>query len=162
MPGAEVLRVLAALDAVGLRAWVAGGWGVDALVGRQTRVHRDLDLALDVTRASTERALSALKSLDYCVETDWRPSRVELAAPPARWVDLHPVVFDDQGTGWQANIEDLPPFRYPPHAFTGGLINGSAVRCLSVAQQLLFHRGYPPRPHDPADVALLQGLQATS
>ena len=126
--------MLAALDAVGLRAWVAGGWGVDALVGRQTRVHRDLDLALDVTHATLERALSALETLDYCVETDWRPSRVELAAPSARWVDLHPVVFDDQGTGWQANIDDLPPFRYPPHAFTCGLINGSAIRCLSVPQ----------------------------
>ena len=162
MPGAEVLRVLAALDAVGLRAWVAGGWGVDALVGRQTRVHRDLDLALDVTHATLELALSALETLDYCVETDWRPSRVELAAPSARWVDLHPVVFDDQGTGWQANIDDLPPFRYPPRAFTDGLIHGSGVRCLSVAQQLLFHRGYPARSHDLADIATLQGLQATS
>ena len=154
--------MLAALDAVGLRAWVAGGWGVDALVGRQTRVHRDLDLALDVTHSTLERALSALETLDYRVEIDWRPSRVELAAPSARWVDLHPVVFDDQGTGWQANIDDLPPFRYPPHAFTDGLINGSGVRCLSVAQQLLFHRGYPPRPHDLADVALLRALQAAS
>jgi lincosamide nucleotidyltransferase A/C/D/E len=162
MPAAEVLRVLAELDAVGMRAFVAGGWGVDALVGRQTRVHRDLDLALDVTHSTLERALGALKTLDYCVETDWRPSRVELAAPAARWVDLHPVVFDDQGTGWQANINDLPPFRYPPHAFTGGLISGCGVRCLSVAQQLLFHCGYPPRPHDLADVALLQGLQARS
>jgi lincosamide nucleotidyltransferase A/C/D/E len=159
MPGAEVLRVLAALDAVGLRAWVAGGWGIDALVGRQTRVHRDLDLALDITHATLDRALSALETLDYRVETDWMPSRMELAAPSARWVDLHPVIFDDQGTGWQTNIEDLPPFRYPPHAFTGGLINGSVVRCLSVAQQLSLHSGYPPRPHDLADVALLQGLQ---
>ncbi len=153
--------MLAALDVVGLRAWVAGGWGVDALVGRQTRVHRDLDLALDVTHTTLEPALSALETLGYCLQTDWRPSRVELAAPSARWVDLHPVVFDGHGTGWQANIGDLPPFRYPPHAFTSGLINGSEVRCLSVAQQLLFHRGYPPRPHDFADIALLQGLQAT-
>jgi len=154
--------VLAALHGAGLRVWVAGGWGVDALVGRQTRVHRDLDLAMDITHATLERALSALETLDYCVKTDLRPSRVELAAPPACWVDLHPVVFDDQGTGWQANIDNLPPFRYPPHAFTGGLINGSGVRCLSVPQQLLLHRGYLPRPHDLADVALLQGLQATS
>lgn len=162
LTAAEVLRVLAALHAVGLRTWVAGGWGVDALVGRQTRVHRDLDLALDVTDTTLEPALSALATLDYGVETDWSPSRVELAAPSARWVDLHPVVFDDQGTGWQANVDNLPPFRYPPPAFSSGSINGTAVSCLSVAQQLLFHRGYPPRPHDLADVALLQELQATA
>ena len=125
-------------------------------------MHRDLDLAVDVTHFTLERALSALETLDYRLETDWRPSRVELVAPSARWVDLHPVVFDDNGTGWQANIDDLPPFRYPPHAFTGGLIDGCCVSCLSVDQQLLFHRGYSPRPHDLADVAVLQGLQATS
>lgn len=99
LTAAEVLRVLAALDAVGVRAFVAGGWGVDALVGRHSRVHRDLDLAVDVTNFTLERALSALETLDYRVETDWRPSRMELAAPSARWVDLHPVVFDDHGTG---------------------------------------------------------------
>lgn len=157
----EALSVLAALEAVGLRAWVAGGWGVDALVGRQTRVHRDLDLALDVTRASVEGALAALGTLGYSVETDWLPSRVELAAPSARWVDLHPVVFDEQGTGWQANVDELPPFRYPPDAFTEGLINGSSVKCLSVRQQVLFHSGYPPQPHDLADVALLHELRKT-
>lgn len=37
---------------------------------------------------------------------------VELAAPSARWVDLQPVVFDDEGRGWQANTDGLPPFRY--------------------------------------------------
>jgi lincosamide nucleotidyltransferase A/C/D/E len=160
LTGAEALRVVAALDSVGLRTWVGGGWGVDALLGRQTRVHRDLDLALDVTHVTLDLALSALETLDYSVETDWRPTRVEVAAPFARWVDLHPVVFDDQGIGWQANADGLPPFRYPPNAFTHGLINGSGVRCLSVAQQLLFHSGYPPRPHDLADTMLLQGLQA--
>jgi lincosamide nucleotidyltransferase A/C/D/E len=159
LTAAEALRVLAALDAVGLRAWVAGGWGVDALLGRQTRVHRDLDLALDVTHADLDLAIGALGRLGYGVETDWRPTRVELAAPSARWVDLHPVVFDEQGTGWQVDVDDLPPFRYPPEAFTAGSIDGSVVRCLSVAQQLLFHRGYPPRPHDLVDIALLEGLR---
>lgn len=159
LTAAEALRVLSALNGVGLRTWVAGGWGVDALLGRQTRVHRDLDLALDVTHGTLDRALTAMESLDYKVETDWRPTRVELVAPSARWVDVHPVVFDEQDTGWQANLDGLPPFRYSPHAFTEGSINGSGVGCLSVAQQLLFHSGYPPRPHDLADIAVLKELQ---
>lgn len=29
---------------------LAGGWGVDALVGRPTRTHRDLDVLLDEAR----------------------------------------------------------------------------------------------------------------
>lgn len=76
--------MLTAMDTAGLRTWVAGGWGVDALLGRQTRVHRDLDLALDITHATLDLALNTLEILDYGVETDWRPTRVELAAPTAR------------------------------------------------------------------------------
>ena len=32
------------LDQGGVRCWVMGGWGVDALLGRVTREHKDLDL----------------------------------------------------------------------------------------------------------------------
>jgi hypothetical protein len=41
----EVVDVLERLDRAGVPVWLDGGWGVDALVGRQTRPHRDLDLA---------------------------------------------------------------------------------------------------------------------
>lgn len=42
-----MLDVLDALDRAGVSHWVAGGWGVDVLVGIETRPHRDLDLAVD-------------------------------------------------------------------------------------------------------------------
>jgi lincosamide nucleotidyltransferase A/C/D/E len=48
----EVLDVLAALAALGRRFWLEGGWGVDALVGHQTRAHRDLDVDLDAFAAA--------------------------------------------------------------------------------------------------------------
>jgi lincosamide nucleotidyltransferase A/C/D/E len=117
-------------------------------------------LALDVTNASLDQALAVLHGIGYKIETDWRPARVELAAQDEHWVDLHPVAFDEQGTGWQANVGDLPPFRYPPEAFVRGLVGGAAVGCLSVEQQLLFHTGYQPRPQDLADIALLRKLRA--
>ena len=40
----QMLAVLEAVRAVGCRFWLEGGWGVDALVGRQTRPHRDVDI----------------------------------------------------------------------------------------------------------------------
>jgi len=40
----DVLEVLEALRAGGVEAWLAGGWGSDALVGTETRKHGDLDL----------------------------------------------------------------------------------------------------------------------
>ena len=90
-----VLEVLTALEDAPCRAWIAGGWGVDALAGRQTREHRDLDLAIDAADEAT--TLSTLSRLGYVIETDWRPVRVELAAGDSRWVDVHPVQF----TGWR-------------------------------------------------------------
>ena len=39
MTAADVVEVLEWLEAVGVRAWVDGGWGVDALVGEATRAH---------------------------------------------------------------------------------------------------------------------------
>jgi lincosamide nucleotidyltransferase A/C/D/E len=163
MPAGEVLAVLDALGAAGYqRVWVGGGWGVDALAGVQTRVHRDLDLAVDVTGrpggADLHEAVTALAPRGYAIETDWRPSRLELAADASRYVDLHPVVFEGSATGRQANVGGLEPFLYPPEAFARGVVAGRTVDCLSVGHQLRFHRGYPPRPHDLADIALLEEL----
>ncbi|MER5478917.1 hypothetical protein ABT026_18400 [Streptomyces sp. NPDC002734] len=152
----DLFGVLDALEPAGTRCWVAGGWGVDVLAGRQTREHRDVDLALDA--ASEPAALEALALLGYRVETDQRPTRVELAAPGRRWVDLHPVVFDADGVGRQADLQG-GFFRYPRGAFTRGRLDGRTVPCLSVEQQLAFHRGYPPREVDHLDVALLRSLR---
>ncbi len=63
-------------------------------------------------------------------ETDWRPVRVELAAPGVGWVDLHPVVFDEVGYGRQAD-SDGGCFDYPPDAFSTGRLGGAGVPCLA-------------------------------
>jgi lincosamide nucleotidyltransferase A/C/D/E len=151
----DLFTVLDALEAAEAPCWVAGGWGVDALVGRQTRAHRDVDLALDAAREAA--ALRALERLGYRVETDQRPARVELAAPGSRWVDLHPVVLDADGVGRQADLQG-GFFLYPHGAFTTGRLGGRLVPCLSPARQLAFHRGYPPREVDRLDIALLHSL----
>jgi len=44
MTGDDVLEILAVLRKAGADVWLGGGWGIDALVGKQTRPHRDLDL----------------------------------------------------------------------------------------------------------------------
>ena len=124
-------------------------------MGRQTRAHRDLDLAVD----DEVVAIEALGRLGFVVETDWRPARVELVAEASRWVDLHPVVFDADGNGRQADI-DGGHFEYSREGFTAGSIGGVAVPCLSVDQQLRFHAGYQPRDTDRHDLALLHSLGA--
>jgi Aminoglycoside-2''-adenylyltransferase len=53
----DVIEVLDRLDAAGVECWIDGGWGVDVLLGRQTRTHRDLDLGVclsDVGRVEAQ------------------------------------------------------------------------------------------------------------
>ncbi len=152
----EVTGILAGLCAGSCHVWVAGGWGVDALVGHQTRPHRDLDLAVDARDEAT--AIAILKDRGYQVESDWRPVRVELARADAGWVDLHPVVFDHAGHGRQADL-DGGHFDYPPTAFDTGLLDGWEVPCLSPGQQVTFHTGYEPRPVDLHDLQLLHSIE---
>ncbi len=155
MTATEVHAVLDALAGVGCQAWIGGGWGVDALVGAQTRPHRDLDLLIV---AEAERAaLRVLADRGYRIETDWRPVRVEVVAAEGGRVDLHPLSFDESGNGRQAGL-DGTSFAYPAECFTTGTIAGRDVACLSVQQQLLFHSGYEPRDIDRADLALLHRL----
>ena len=68
---------------------------------------------LNVDAADLSRCLAVLGELGYSPETDWLPSRIELRAPGDRWVDLHPVAFDEEGSGRQANL-DGGFFEYPP------------------------------------------------
>jgi lincosamide nucleotidyltransferase A/C/D/E len=152
---AEVFEVLRALSAVGCRFWLEGGWGVDALLGRQTRPHRDLDVDLDARCA--EAALTVLAAMGYTIETDWRPNRVELKAPARGRVDLHPLLIDDDGTARQAALEG--GFHvFPRSFFVTGSLAGVPVPCVSVTAQRRFRTGYELRDIDLHDLAVLDDL----
>jgi lincosamide nucleotidyltransferase A/C/D/E len=34
------------MEVLGIKIWIDGGWGVDALLGKQTRTHADLDIVV--------------------------------------------------------------------------------------------------------------------
>lgn len=155
MDWAAAWEVLDALAAAGCPAWAGGGWGVDALIGRQTRPHRDLDLAVDA--GHEQAALAEVRRLGYAVSTDWRPVRVELTRGEDH-VDLHPVAFDPAGNGRQAG-PDGTVFDYPADCFVVGTLHGRPVPCLSVDQQIRFHTGYRPREVDLHDLALLRAIR---
>ena len=126
-----------------------------ALVGRQTREHRDLDLAVDVQ--DLDAVIAALQELGYVLETDWLPVRAEYVAHGRGWVDLHPLRVEPSGEARQESL-DGPDFVYPAEAFALGALDGRSVPCLSAAQQRLFHQGYEPGPEDLHDLAQLEAL----
>lgn len=126
---------------------------MDAVVGRQTRAHQDLDLAVDADELA--QILELLGALGFVVAVDWLPVRAELAHADGRRVDLHPVRFAADGSGVQAGL-DGTEFGYPAAGFGSGRIDGQPVRCLSARQQLAFREGYEWREVDRHDVALLR------
>ncbi len=49
----DVISISQLLEADGIQVWLTGGWGIDALLGEQTRPHKDLDVIMlvdDVVR----------------------------------------------------------------------------------------------------------------
>jgi lincosamide nucleotidyltransferase A/C/D/E len=90
----------------------------------------------------------------FWVETGWRPNRVERAATGRGWVDIHPLVIDDNGNRRQAALGG-GWHEFPRTFFTVGQIGGVPVPCLSIEAQRLFHSGYPLRDVDEHDLAVL-------
>jgi lincosamide nucleotidyltransferase A/C/D/E len=131
-----VAEVLDRFDRAGLWYCIEGGWGVDALLGRQTRDHRDLDLA--VRMEDVERLCTALS--DFVRDDSEWPSSVILEDTAARRVDAHPLTFDENGDGWQANLHG-EPYRWPgEHLEARGRIGRRDVRCITPELQLRWHR----------------------
>lgn len=154
MDSVNVRSLLTTIREAGLEVWIGGGWGIDALLGKQTRPHRDLDL---MHRAEQEeRLLAVLGGLGYAETLDWRPVRFVVAGPDGLDIDLHPLRFAPDGSAEQSSMEEGKPFRYPANCFTTGLIDGETVPCLSAEQQIYFHQGYEPTERDLADMARLR------
>jgi lincosamide nucleotidyltransferase A/C/D/E len=154
MTADDVLSVLTLLRRAKADVWVGGGWGIDALVGEQTRDHRDLDL---MHRQDQETAaLTVLSEAGFRETLNWRPIRFVLAAEDGREIDLHPLVFADDGSAVQASPEPERPFTYPSSCFVTGTIHGTPVPCLSAEQQVYFHQGYEPSERDRHDMAQLR------
>ena len=63
MTGADGVRVLDALAEAATTVWLDGGWGVDALLGEETREHDDLDMV--VSAEHLNRAATSLAALGY-------------------------------------------------------------------------------------------------
>jgi lincosamide nucleotidyltransferase A/C/D/E len=161
-PASKVLAVMDELAAAQVRGWLAGGWGVDALVGRQTRPHNDIDLVIGDDEPPFQQIGQALAREGF-----WFVGAVHHPGIPIPWCHM-----------WRHHaghkVEVLPvPLYKPPFAadgadvggvrqpFTEGSIDGQPVPCLSAELQLLLHNGYPQREADNHDVALLRAYLAS-
>src|SRR5262245_25062500 len=137
MEGQDVLGVLAALETAHIDAWLDGGWGVDALLGSQSRPHDDVDVVVRVS--DVPKLIDRLGALGFKGDKGEPPNTFVLADDKGRKVDVHAVRFDMRGDGiyWMQNGED---WTFPADGFKGtGTIHGRAVRCLTPEVQVLCH-----------------------
>ena len=154
MPAEEVLAVVDWLEARGAVHVITGGWAVDALVGRATRPHRDLDVIVEA--GACDGLARWLRGRGYEVVADWLPIRVELRRGRCG-VDLHPMKVDGRGDGVQAGF-GTQVFEHRAADRTRGRIGGRRVVVATAARLMELHQGYEPRPEDLHDIALLRRL----
>lgn len=134
--------------------WLDGGWGVDALYGRETREHRDIDINFDA--AKTGVVLKALKDLGYVLETDWLPVRAEFTHSRYGYLDIHPFDIGEQSVK-QANPEG-GFWEFPSEYFGKAVFEGRTIPCISLEGQKAFHSGYELKEKDLHDIEILEQI----
>ena len=127
----RVVDLLKKADHIGVVVWIAGGWGVDALIGYQTRPHNDVDFFIhkkDKVAFTDLLVLNGYKeNMDYNIEDNpiWYNTFNGI-------VDLHLFEFAETGT-WSIQNQ-----KFPSNIFNGkGTIGGITVRCMTAEAQVI-------------------------
>lgn len=155
MSSSDLTELLRLLDEASIDVWLDGGWGVDALLGRQTRRHRDVDIILRVSDVPKLRDI--LGDKDFAVRDGIPPNSFVLSNEQGLEVDVHAVVFDNDGNGVYT-MQSGEDWIYPAEGFSGrGTVEGRSVACLSATTQVLCHaHGYTRIDKDFRDMELLE------
>jgi hypothetical protein len=161
-----IKAVVDTLGAAGIPAWLFGGWGLDARIGRITREHGDVEFWVEGVDAGRSKAV--------LVEA----GAVALATqPPAEaceftWdgVEFSTAYFVRQADGaFSQPAGRWPDWIFPPGSFGGepGTLDGGPVPVMSVAGMLAMKEQYPGlrngapwRPKDIDDIKVLRRLAA--
>ncbi len=141
-------------DELGIKVWIDGGWGVDALLGECTREHQDLDIIISwEDSAILTEALSERGFVD--IHTDDRKDRNFVMGHRLHGkIDFHVIEPTEEGGAvygpgeidWVITESELNAV---------GSIGGRKVRCLSVDYQVRSHTGYTLTDTDFADLCAL-------
>ena len=154
MDAPDVLDLYNALEQLEVLIWIDGGWGVDALLEKQSRPHQDLDIATQQKDISRLRELLKTRSYKEIKLEIARPHNFVMADAYGHEVDVHVIVLDSKGNGIYGPVENGE--MYPAAALAGtGIIAGQAVRCISPEWTIKFHSGYELKEKDYKDVSAL-------
>lgn len=130
MTSTEVVELYKALGNLAIKIWIDGGWAVDALLGKQTRTHNDLDIAIEWKDAPSLREILEARGYKQ-IREDSRWNFV-MGDEAGREIDVHAFVYDDSG-----NV--VEGIMYPAESLTGsGTIDGFNVSCISPKYMVEF------------------------
>lgn len=146
MKAEKVIELLELFTENSIDTVVDGGWGVDALLGEQTRPHDDLDIAIRHESVPKLRKILAERGFVEIPRDDTRECNFVLEDEAGNQVDVHSYTFDENGR----NIFGV---EYLPEHLTGkGTINGYRVKCIEPESAVKFHTGYELDENDFHDV----------
>ena len=141
-------------DGLGIKVWIDGGWGVDALLGECTREHQDLDIIISwADSAVLTEALLERGFVD--IHTDDRKDRNFVMGHRLHgMIDFHVIeLTEDGGAIYGPGEIDWIISKSELNAI--GSIGGREVRCLSVNYQVRSHSGYTLTDTDFTDMRAL-------
>jgi lincosamide nucleotidyltransferase A/C/D/E len=154
MKAGAVVALYLRLQAVGIPIWLDGGWGVDALLGEQTRPHDDLDIVVEERHLLRLRATLQEDGFKDVERDDTSAWNFVLGHDDGRLIDVHAIVFDAAGNGIYGPAEN--GLLYPAGALSGaGSVDGVNVGCLTAEFQVASRRGRTLRDKDLQDVSAL-------
>ncbi len=154
-------ELTADLEQAGIRCWMMGGWAMDFHLGRISRPHSDVDLA--VHRTDRDALADVVARRGFTTTGGDDVAGVELFSGPGVRLEITYVAVGDDGRLFTPGFEHWP---YPPGVLGDdrASFRGLEVPVMSVAglldtkQNWQREVGEVPRPHDLADVELLRGL----
>jgi len=148
----EVERIVSSIQSANYAFWLDGGWGVDALLEKQTREHKDLDICIKLVDSEQVRKL--IEQAGYAVAEDESPTRLIMQDNGGRRVDLHLLSFDKEDNGEQNYKGGFN--LYPANDLhSKGLVGKLKVDCLSPELQIKFREVYSPGEKSKHDVRML-------
>ncbi|MGN9912742.1 nucleotidyltransferase domain-containing protein [Phytohabitans sp. LJ34] len=162
-----IREVIAALQAEGISAWLFGGWGLDARIGRITREHGDVELWVERIHADQSRAL--IEGIGGTALSTQPPE--EACEFILDGTSFSTAYFDRRPDGsFYQPIGGFSDWRFPPGSFDDEpvTLDGTPVLAMSASGMLAMkeqfphlRHGRPWRQKDIGDMEILRGLLAT-
>ena len=143
-------RIIGMFEDAGVSIFIDGGWGVDALLGYESREHNDIDIFTEAVNKNNAYEILERNGF-YEIAMDYTTASHSVWQDiDNRIIDLHLFTYTpDHNLVFEGE-------KYPAEVFSGlGTIGDREVICIAPHYQVQFHLGYTHDENDIKDVLLL-------